>query len=900
MSFKSTFRVVVFLLLIAGLGYVSVLRSKKMETETERAYPGFFEFWKKMRVNPVTGVFSIQDYYQSYESYRAFANQKNTAKNLGLNWVDMGPHNVGGRTRAILVDKFNTKHMLAGGVSGGLFVSYDAGYTWNCWSTVDTMSNINISCLAQAANGDIYFGTGEYTAAYPGYEFPGAGVFKSKDGGKSFQQIKITKPSSTNSQSANFAYINAIACDPTNADKLYLATNTGFYISDNATKNAGVVGTAFGDANGIYFGKRSPLTGTTNCWDVQCGVDGTVAVAAVGSLKSIYISTDGGVTFNPGLINNGATFQQIRIAISPADPNYIYVATLAGGVSGGFYRTTNKGQTFTTIAPAASSGGGFNPYGNQGYYDMCIAAALNNRDKIFVGGMGDVYTWENNVVSWLRVGSGYSYGGNSKYYIHPDHHTIVPHPTNPDIIYIGNDGGVYQADNVQSNDLTFHARNKGYSPTQFYGIGVSAFGELIGGAQDNGTNLNSFTGINPKYWHSVIGGDGFQCAWSHVNRKLVFGTLYGDSKAGAIEIYRSLYGGRTFSSSISDPHVENELGHFLTRISLQERLGSNPSSKLFYATTNNVFVCNNPAGTVPTWYKVSSTNMPNPYRMICTPDLNHLFIGTENGDVFRVSNLDTAHYPGASYTTFNPSTYGITTTKIYGASGRFITGIAVDPIHPDSIVISMSNYGSATYLVRISNAIHSTGAVNSMVTSIQGNLPPFPVYDVALNPYQPSQCIAATEYGIFTCADMYAANPIWQEDNNGFPRVPTMQLVVSPDTAGNYYLFAGTHGRGAFYSKSLCGSCPEVNISNPNATDNLLSTDANQYSIFPNPSSSEFQIQSIEKAYVQVYSLHGQLMANYTAVSSNTKINCSNWPAGIYMIQIKEGKKAVVKQFIKQ
>jgi hypothetical protein len=91
-----------------------------------------------------------------------------------------------------------------------------------------------------------------------------------------------------------------------------------------------------------------------------------------------------------------------------------------------------------------------------------------------------------------------------------------------------------------------------------------------------------------------------------------------------------------------------------------------------------------------------------------------------------------------------------------------------------------------------------------------------------------------------------------------------------------------------------------VNISNPNATDNLLSTDVNQYSIFPNPSSSEFQIQSIEKAYVQVYSLHGQLMANYTAVSSNTKINCSNWPAGIYMIQIKEGKKAVVKQFIKQ
>ncbi len=885
--------------LCLGFFYISSTKEAFTENEGPRTYPGFFEYWKKMRINPTTGTFSLSDYYQAYSSYRAFVKNIANQKSLGLKWVDMGPHNIGGRTRAILVDRNNTKHMFAGGVSGGLFESDDAGYTWHSWSNVDTMTNINISCLAQAPNGDIYFGTGEYTAAYPGYEFPGAGVFKSTDGGQSFQQIKITKTSAV-AQGGNFAYINAIACDPTNSDKVYLATNTGFYVSDNATRNPKVAGTTFGDPNGIFFGRRSNMATSSNCWDVQCGTDGSVVAAQVGSLSSVMVSTDGGLTFSARSIKNGTTFQQIRIAVSPADPNYIYVATLSGGYSGGVYRSTDRGLTFTTIAPPSSGGSGFNPYGNQGYYDMCIAAALNNKDKIFIGGMGDVFTWENNNTAWYKIGSGYSYGGNSKYYLHPDHHIIVVHPTNPDIIYVGNDGGIYQADNVQSNDLTFHSRNKGYSPTQFYGIGVSSFGELIGGAQDNGTSVNDFTGIDPKYWHGVIGGDGFQCAWSHADRKLIFGSLYGDSNGGGTELYRSLNGGISFSSSLSDAHIAPEPGYFLTRISLQEKLGPNPISRLFYATSNNVFVCNNPAGTAPVWYKLSNNSITNAYRMICTPDVRHVFIGTENGDVFRVSNLDTAHYPPASYVSFNPTAAGLITTKIYSNPGRFITGIAVDPIHPDSIVISMSNYGSSNFAVRVANAVTSTGTSNSIVTPIQGNLPLFPIYDVAINPYQPNQCIAGTEYGIFTCNDIYAANPQWQEDNNGFPRVPTMQLIVSPDTSGNYYLFAGTHGRGAFYTKTLCGNCPAIDISNPNGTVDLLHPSTEGIQIYPNPSTDKFFVNTSSKVNVQVYSMRGQLIGDYVAVTKQTPIDCQSWSAGSYLVVIQQDGKLSSKTFIKQ
>ena len=76
-----------------------------------------------------------------------------------LEWEEMGPDNVGGRTRAVLIDKDNPSRIYAGSVSGGLgFLSREVE-PWRKYS--DELVNLNISCITQASNGDIYFGTGE-------------------------------------------------------------------------------------------------------------------------------------------------------------------------------------------------------------------------------------------------------------------------------------------------------------------------------------------------------------------------------------------------------------------------------------------------------------------------------------------------------------------------------------------------------------------------------------------------------------------------------------------------------------------------------------------------------------------------------------------------------------------
>ena len=79
-------------------------------------------------------------------------------KALPLTWVEEGPDNIGGRTRAILVNRNNTNQIWAGSVSGGLFTSTNGG---NAWAKVESFPGVKfISSMAQMPNGTIFVATG--------------------------------------------------------------------------------------------------------------------------------------------------------------------------------------------------------------------------------------------------------------------------------------------------------------------------------------------------------------------------------------------------------------------------------------------------------------------------------------------------------------------------------------------------------------------------------------------------------------------------------------------------------------------------------------------------------------------------------------------------------------------
>ena len=132
-----------------------------------------------------------------------------------------GPDNIGGRTRALLVDASNVSHLIAGGILGGVWVSNDAGESWTPLN--DTAISLSVTCIAQDNFNpeNIYYGGGQvYRDSPPG----GVGIFKSTDDGKSFTLL----PASTSI--AGFQYCNAIKSSATDSNTLYIGTfSEGLY-----------------------------------------------------------------------------------------------------------------------------------------------------------------------------------------------------------------------------------------------------------------------------------------------------------------------------------------------------------------------------------------------------------------------------------------------------------------------------------------------------------------------------------------------------------------------------------------------------------------------------------------------------------------------------------------------
>ncbi|HTF06059.1 MAG TPA: hypothetical protein VK826_18645, partial [Bacteroidia bacterium] len=99
----------------------------------------------------------------AYRAHQAMVNSQNQMSAQATSWTELGPDNVGGRTRGLIMDNSNNQHFFAGGVGGGLWESTDGCNNWiRCagyWNVPGV--NLNVACIAQAPNGDIYVGTGE-------------------------------------------------------------------------------------------------------------------------------------------------------------------------------------------------------------------------------------------------------------------------------------------------------------------------------------------------------------------------------------------------------------------------------------------------------------------------------------------------------------------------------------------------------------------------------------------------------------------------------------------------------------------------------------------------------------------------------------------------------------------
>lgn len=601
------------------------------ELRIKEAFEWNFEITKDLELGyppTETLIDAIEQTRRLQEQYYGVGGSREGAENA--RWNERGPKNIGGRTRALLIDESdpNRNKVWAGGVSGGLWVTEDITAFNPQWLKVnDYLDNLSIGAIAQDPNNTdlMYFGTGE---SYTG-DIRGVGLFRSTDNGVNWSII----PSTTNS---TFYFTQAMLVHPETSD-VYAGTTGGLFRSQDN-----------GDTWELVMDENA---GNRRINDIHY-VAGKIFTS---NNKFIYSSTTGDLgdwtKLGAGSNNFPLNLTRCEFTICEADPNKMYAVGANGGSGSPVYASEDGGENWLLRGEAVPGGDFTN---GQAWYDLDIAVDPFDCNQVVLGGVPQFHS--NNGGFNFQPSNGNSGGVVNG---HVDQHLILFDKETPNRLLHGNDGGVYYRTAGSSGPV--QDKNNGYNVTQFYAgaIHPAAYSNyILGGTQDNNSLRMNAPGIGTA--ENVNGGDGMFC---HI-----------DQDDGQIQIVSSQFGnyvistngGTSFSSGVS-------VNGSFVNISDYDN-----DANILYAQTNDGDLYR---------YKIEgnnddpivSTGTANISALYADPNVpNRLYVGSPGGRVYRI---DDAH-EGSSVT-------AVQLTQVTGT----ILSIDVEMGNPDHIIVAGGNFG---------------------------------------------------------------------------------------------------------------------------------------------------------------------------------------------------------------
>ena len=344
----------------------------------------------------------------------------------GLRWRMIGPFR-GGRTVAAsgVPGQPNVFYIAAN--NGGVWKSTDAGRVWK--PIFDDQATGSIGALAVALSDPriIYVGSGE------GLQRPdlsvGDGIYKSTDGGQSWQHLGLSEGLHDAQQ------ISAIIVDPHDSKRVFAAAlghpygpnaERGVFrsIDGGATwqnvlykdENTGAVDLAFDPSNAqtvyavLWAARQAP-------WEI--------GESFKGPGSGLFKSTDGGSTWQPltgGLPTVAQGLGRIGIAIAPSDPRRMYA--LVDAKEGGVYRSDNAGANWQRVNHEERVWG-------RGSDFACVRIDPKDKDVIYIANTSTYRSMDGGASFTAIKGAP---GGD-------DYHTIWINPDDPSIILLASDQG---------------------------------------------------------------------------------------------------------------------------------------------------------------------------------------------------------------------------------------------------------------------------------------------------------------------------------------------------------------------------------------------------------------------------------------------------------------------------
>ncbi len=448
----------------------------------------------------------------------------NASTFAGLEMRGIGPAVVGGRIGDLAVDPASPSTWYVAVSSGGVWKTTNAGTTWA--SIFEGQGSFSIGCLAIDPKNPLvlWVGTGENNSQRSvSY---GDGVYKSVDGGKSWENVGLKKSE----------HIAKILIDPRDSDTVYVAAQGPLWAPGG---DRGLYKTTDGGKTWKQVLAISENTGVTDI--VMDPRDPDVLYAAAyqrrrhvwtlidgGPEGAIHKTTDGGATWKK--INSGLPKEdigRIGLAIAPSKPDTVYAIVESVRRAGGFYRSTNAGGSWE----------------RRGDY---VAGSPQYYQEIFVDPVDENRIYSMDVLLQVSENGGQSFRPLGEKDKHVDNHALWIDPANRDHLLVGCDGGLYESWDRGAN-WDFKSN---LSICQFYRVSLDnakPFYNVFGGTQDNyslggPSRTNNDHGIRNSDWFVTQGGDGFQTQVDPEDPNII----YAESQHGGLVRYDRKSGEQTF------------------------------------------------------------------------------------------------------------------------------------------------------------------------------------------------------------------------------------------------------------------------------------------------------------------------------------------------------------------
>ncbi len=426
-----------------------------------------------------------------------------TAQEFKMDLVqDLKPRNIGpggmsGRVTSIDVVHSNPEVMYAGTASGGLWKSTSGGIKWEPIFEKEVTASVGAVAIQQSNPSVLWVGTGE---GNPRNSLNGGyGIYKSLDGGKNWKAMGLEKT----------RHIHRIVIDPSDPNTVYVGAigspwgehpERGVFKTTNggeswekilfANNKTGVADLVMDPTNpnkliaALWEHKRDP-------WFFKSGGKGS----------GLHITHDGGKTWKKLTEKEGlpkGELGRIGVAIAPNKPNIIYA--LIEAKKNALYKSEDGGFKWKKVNDKPG-------IGNRPFYYSEIYVDPQNENRVF-----SVFTYvnvsEDGGKSFKQLMP--AYGVNNG--VHPDHHAWWIHPKNGQFMIDGNDGGLnITKDGGKSWRFIgnipvaqfYHISVDNEYPYNVYG-GMQDNGSWRGPAYVWKTQ-----GIRNSYWQEIAFGDGF-------------------------------------------------------------------------------------------------------------------------------------------------------------------------------------------------------------------------------------------------------------------------------------------------------------------------------------------------------------------------------------------------------